>query len=56
MAKIYEFPQGAERSKLKKKSSGNVKNDCEKRTVTRLSGTLNGSGFIYVLLRLAHCI
>ncbi len=25
MAKIYEFPQGAERSKLKKKSSGNVK-------------------------------
>ncbi len=32
MAKIYEFPQGAERSKLKKKSSGNVKT-IEKRTV-----------------------
>lgn len=56
MAKIYEFPQGAERSKLKKEIIQERKNDCEKRTVTRLSGTLNGSGFIYVLQRLAHCI
>lgn len=56
MAKIYEFPQGAERSKLKKEIIRERKKRLRETNGNPVSGTLNGSGFIYVLLRLAHCI
>lgn len=59
MAKIYQFPQGEERGKLRKEIIRERKKRLREKNgnpVTRLSGTLNGSGFIYVLQRLAHCI